>query len=117
MLLIGCSTFKATQWQQSTLYFGLSLPNNSQVSTEKWQEFVNDQITPRFPDGLTIVDAKGQWKNSSGVIVKEPSKMVIILHPAENKINSKLTEIRQQYKEKFHQESVLLTTQSIKVDF
>ncbi len=46
---------------QTTLYFGLSRPAGKDITAEEWQQFVDRDVTPRFRDGLTVFDARGQW--------------------------------------------------------
>jgi hypothetical protein len=87
------------------LYFGLSIPGGGTVSEADWQRFVDEEITPRFPDGLTITDAKGQWKSASG-LVREPSKHLFVIKASADA--EKIAAIRAAYRARFHQESVLL---------
>jgi hypothetical protein len=89
------------------LTFGLSIPGGGMVSEIDWQRFVDAEITPRFPDGLTITDAKGQWKDRSG-IVREPSKRLLVVVAGKSADAAKLEAIRAAYRARFHQESVLL---------
>ena len=42
------------------LYFGLAKGDGSLVSEAEWDAFLADTVTPRFPDGLTVYDARGQ---------------------------------------------------------
>ena len=74
---------------------------------EAWRAFLAEEITPRFPQGLTVLDASGQWRNPSGTIVRERTKLAVILaEPGES--GMRLTdEIAQAYKSVFGQESVL----------
>ena len=52
------------------------------MSESEWVRFVDREITPRFPDGLTVVDAAGQWRDrASNKILREPSKVVMIVLP------------------------------------
>ena len=44
------------------LFFGRSLPDGGEVSDAAWLGFVDEEVTPRFPDGLTILDAVGQQR-------------------------------------------------------
>ena len=61
------------------LFFGRSQGTVEVVTDEAWQAFLAAEITPRFPDGLTVLDAAGQWRDATGTIVRERSKLVIIL--------------------------------------
>ena len=71
-------------------------------------QFIDEQVTPRFPDGLTLLAGYGQFKNSAGEIDKEKSLVLILFYPPPMKDASKLIEeIRETYKAMFQQESVL----------
>jgi hypothetical protein len=102
----GCEP-RVAQWTKSELYFGLSTPDGSNVSDEQWQQFLREVVTPRFPDGLTIVDATGQYRDAKGSLVKEDSKILIIWRPTTAEEDRKLDDIRRVYRERFNQESVL----------
>jgi hypothetical protein len=88
---------------------------------EEWSNFLSDEVTARFPDGFTVVDGYGQWKNKEGKIVKEKSKVLIVLYKkAELKAASaKLDEIRTAYNKAFQQQSVLRMdiVQTVRVSF
>jgi hypothetical protein len=69
--------------------------------------FVDREITPRFPAGLSVIDVKGQWHNRKrGIIVREPSKVVIIVLPGEPTDQERLGQIVEAYKTRFRQQSV-----------
>src|SRR5437763_909383 len=63
------------------LYFGRDIPGGGQVTEAQWTAFLAEVITPRFPAGLTVLRAEGQWRGADGVIVHEPSVVVELLHP------------------------------------
>ena len=64
------------------LMFGRNIGNRLGVSEAAWARFVAREMTPRFPDGLTVVDATGQWRDTdTGKVVREPSKRVEIVLP------------------------------------
>src|ERR1044071_682488 len=58
---------------RTELYFGSNKPDGTAVTPEQFQDFLNTQVTPRFPDGLTLLTGFGQFRGSSGVIEKERS--------------------------------------------
>ena len=91
---------------EDTLYLGLSTPQG-QVTPDQWNDFLSKEVTPRFPDGLTSWDAKGQWKDSSGTIGKESTKVLMLVHPDNPAENKAIQEIVDIYKNEFHQESVM----------
>ena len=106
-----------TAMVRTELYFGLSTPGDGQVTEEQFNAFVAQVITPRFPDGLTIVDAIGQWREPAGHISHERSKLLIVLHEPGSAATAAIEEIRAQYKSRFNQESVMRVTSTANVAF
>lgn len=103
---------------QTTLYFGLSLPKGGSISEKQWQGFLADTVTPRFPDGLTVVSAIGQWRNpkvSPPKTVSERTKIVIIVRADTPASAKAITEIKASYLKRFHQISVLQTDQPVRI--
>src|SRR4051794_16928559 len=99
----------AARFVRTELYFGSNMPGGSVVTPEQFQEFLDQEITPRFPDGLTLLTGLGQFRGSSAKIERERSMLLILLYPAESARGSsqKIEEIRVAYEKKFYQESVL----------
>jgi hypothetical protein len=100
-----------TLFARTELFLGSSKTDGTEVTDSEFQGFVDREITPRFPDGLTVLAGKGQFKNSRQVIVRESSRLLILLYPLGkgNDSNRKIEEIREGYKKTFQQESVLRT--------
>ncbi|PSB04717.1 DUF3574 domain-containing protein [Merismopedia glauca] len=99
----------ANLFVRTELFFGASRPNGLEVSETEFQTFLNREITPRFPDGLTFLAGRGQFRNSQGVIIKEKSRLIILLYPVEKAKDStqRIEQIRRLYNNSFQQESVL----------
>jgi hypothetical protein len=121
----GCRTESATvsappavaeSYVKTELYFGLSKPTGA-VTEAEWKSFLDEHVTPAFPDGLTVLDASGQWKNSAGTIVKENTKLLILIHKPGADADSKLDALIAAYKKPFQQESVLRVTTAAAVSF
>jgi hypothetical protein len=89
------------------LLFGMSRRDMGPVSDEEWQSFVDQEVTPRFPDGLTVVQAYGQWRNSKGAIAKENSRVLMIWYEPKPDSDERVEAIRKAYKVRFNQESVM----------
>jgi Protein of unknown function (DUF3574) len=102
---------------KNELYFGLSKPAGAKISEFEWQMFLNSVITPRFQEGLTVIDANGQYLNSVGTLTKEKTKLVILIHQNNPTKNKMIQEVVANYKQKFQQESVLQVTSDVKVSF
>jgi hypothetical protein len=89
------------------LMFGRDIGDRPSVSETAWSRFVAHEITPRFPDGLTVTDAVGQWRDTiHGRIVRELSKRVEIVMPGGDDDEARLDAIVKAYKDEFHQQSV-----------
>jgi hypothetical protein len=98
----------ARRWARTELYFGKGKPDGSIVTDDEFRVFLDDVITPRFPDGLTVLPGGGQFRGSSGRITREAAMFVILHYPAGEKDSSiRIEEIRDIYRKTFQQESVL----------
>jgi hypothetical protein len=104
-------------WPETNLYFGSSKPDGTVVTPEEFNYFLDHEITPRFPDGLTLLVGLGQFRNSSGTILKERSMLLILLYPPDPEGSKKIEEIRDLYKSTFQQESVLRVDKLGRVSF
>lgn len=93
------------QMQQTTLYFGLSLPGGGEVTPDQWRAFVDGEVTPRFRAGLTVTAASGQWLGHDGKVVRENSRALMLIHAPEQ--SADIEALRQIYRTRFHQESVM----------
>ncbi|WP_374755868.1 DUF3574 domain-containing protein [Larkinella soli] len=107
----------ASVWELDRLYFGRSRSDGSQVSEREWRSFLTEVVTPRFPDGLTLWRAEGQWRDSTGAIVHECSYLLELVHPNGAHVQQKLKEIVTEYKRRFRQESVLRISGPVWVEF
>jgi len=101
---------------RTTLYFGLTRPTG-RVSEDEWRTFLRQQVTPRFPDGLTVWEAQGQWRRSDGRISRERSKVLLLVHDDTVLARATLGEIVTAYKQRFEQESVLWESSSVCATF
>jgi len=88
-------------------YFGMNTPDG-EVTEREWRRFVDEEVTPRFPDGLTIIEGQGQWRGESGRIVREPSRILEIVHPESPSAEESVADIARAYRKRFSQEAVLV---------
>jgi hypothetical protein len=100
---------KTDPFIRSELFFGSQRPDKPEVSDVEFKQFLDKEVTPRFPDGLTVLKGFGQFREADGKIVQESSFVLILLYPHEalRDSNGKIEEIRTLYKQRFEQESVL----------
>ncbi len=88
------------------LFFGLELPGGNEIHETDFDTFMNSVVTPLFPDGLTVLDAEGQYRTAAGVLVDEPTKVVVLIYPDNAEVRERIAEIIAQYRSQFRQESV-----------
>ncbi len=89
------------------LYLGRGLPDGGEISDSAWTQFLQVEVTPRFPDGITVLEASGQWRSQDGNLVQERSWILVVYHPDAAPAEQAVAEIAQAYKRTFHQEAVL----------
>lgn len=99
---------KFEAFQRTELYFGMNKPGG-EVTEEEFAAFLSEIVTREFPDGLTLLSGLGQFRDSNGQTVREKSKVLILLYPANRRkeSNRKIELIRETYKTRFAQQSVL----------
>ena len=91
---------------QDSLYFGTGKTDGF-VTQSEWDGFLASTVTPRFPKGLTVTPATGQWQGADGLIVKEPSYVLTLVHSGDSTSEKAIVDIIQTYKRQFQQEAVL----------
>lgn len=90
----------------------------SDIVTEyDWATFLLEEVTPRFPAGLTIWHADGQWRDSTGEIMSQPTFVLEIFHNGSHAENASIEAIATAYKKRFNQESVLRVSFPVHVKF
>ena len=83
------------------LYFGRNIGDTATVSDSAWAGFVRDVLTPNFPDGATIWDAAGQWRDPSGQTVREKSFVVELVHFVTPDVEARVLRVVDSYKRRF----------------
>ena len=102
---------------QTTLYFGLSRPAGKDITAQEWQQFVDRDVTPRFREGLTVFDARGQWLGNDGSVAREQSKALMLIHGKDGGSEEGIEALRHLYKSRFAQEAVMRVDQPVCVHF
>jgi hypothetical protein len=120
VFLTACVTVPAARVEPviaDRLFCGLSIPGGGSVSDEQWSAFVREVVTPRFPDGLTIWRAEGQWRGRDGVIAQESVMIIEVFHAPGSRYDREVTAIAEEYRRRFQQESVMRVTMPAGVEF
>lgn len=104
-----------TRQDVAQMTFGRNIGQTLGVSEEDFARFLDEVVTPRFPDGLTVQDSQGRWLYK-GVDYHEPGKVLslILVHPDDR---AKVREIAAAYETRFRQDAVLIITRPSCVEF
>ena len=124
LFLAGCATTAAPDCPPggrdrlvAELLFGRNVGGRVGVGEAAFRRFVDAEITPRFPGGLTITDSRGQYRHGDGRLVREPGKVVMIVLDEAARDLPRLAEIATAYRRRFAQESVGIMTRRACVAF
>ena len=104
--------------RETQLFFGLSRASGIAVSDAEWRAFLAEVVTPRFPRGLTVLDAEGQYTPRAAADVRrERTRIVVLLHGGDHAADTAIDEIMRDYRRRFDQESVLRVDTAAAVSF
>ncbi len=92
--------------QTAQLFLGATAP--ATPDERALRRFVDQEVTPRFPDGVTVVDGGGQWKGSENRMIREASKVVLVVLPASGGGTAKVEAVRTAYRSRFKQEPLVV---------
>ena len=100
-------------------FFGRNAGGREVVDDAAWARFMDEVVTPAFPDGLSVLDAAGQWRNREGRIGRERSKVLLVALPGgtPDQASARLAPVIGAYRARFGQESVMIATRSACVGF
>ncbi|MFJ1865942.1 DUF3574 domain-containing protein [Streptomyces sp. NPDC101733] len=114
------ATAPGTAYISTHLYFGTGRHDGKPPITEdEFNKFVAEVITPRFPSGLTLQEARGQWRDKEGDINREKSYELTLLYPVKEARarNIDIEYIRRLYCKTWELESVGRADTKAQVDF
>lgn len=107
-------------WVDTRLYFGLGPADHPEqgVSEADWRSFLDREVTPRFPDGFSVLDVYGQWQGKNATVPERlRTKMLIVDYPDTAENRGKVDAIRAAWKQKTGDQSVLRVTEGADVSF
>lgn len=134
-LLAGCATGNASDaalrgdvhhpaqaqgWVETRLYFGLGPADDAAhgVSERDWRTFLDAEVTPRFPDGLSVLDVYGQWQGKDQASPERLRSKLLVIDYTDTPTNrAKVESIRAAWKQRTGDQSVLRVTQPAEVSF
>lgn len=111
--LAGCMTAPrsacpAGQAQLRTAQLFLSARPPAKITDSDIRKFVDAEVTPRFPRGVTVVDGGGQWRGDENRLIREAAKVVLIVLPEKGDPAGKVQAVRAAYRSRFKQDAVVV---------
>lgn len=101
---------------ETQLYFGMSKPSGALVSEREWQVFVTCEIAPRFPEGFSVLDGAGFWRDAkTQKTISEKSKVVVRMH--DDNADAAIGAIVAAYKMQFQQDAVMRVDRPVCAQF
>ena len=116
----GCSGAAVTGtpgWVASEIYMGRNIPGGGEVSEQQFSEFLATQVTPAFPAGLTVYDGYGQMQDSGLQIVKQKTKVLLLVHEDSAAGAAAVKQVILAYRSKFGNPQVMLMKVGILPEF
>ena len=108
----------SSAWTRTELYYGAGRLPADPEREARWEAYINDVVTPRFPEGLTLLEGTGQWRVKEGQTPRRNrTRILILIHEATKENSQKVDEIRTLWKEISGQQSVLRVSQPAEVSF
>lgn len=97
---------------KSEIYFGSSTTGGQIVGEQAWEDFVSQVVMPRFPSGLTILEARGR---SGGSAALDRVRLLVLVHPNNQDVQTRLGEIKMEYRKRFGSARIFHVDQPIRV--
>ena len=91
---------------QVDLYFGRTTDKGREIDEAEWAGFLAEEVTPRFPSGLSVLDVVGQYREPSGRIERERTKLLVVVVFDAPSHGPKVQAIGDAYKRRYGQHSV-----------
>ncbi|MGP3687872.1 DUF3574 domain-containing protein [Streptomyces sp. IBSNAI002] len=107
-------------YRETRLYFGTDRPDGrGPVDEKEFMRFLDREISPAFPEGLTLQDGYGQWRGQDGKAVREGSYEVVLLYPEKEagERSGRIERIRQAYEDQYQQDSVGRSDDKLTAEF
>jgi hypothetical protein len=105
---------------ETKLFFGFGPADHPEqgISETEWRAFLDSEVTPRFPSGLSVGEVYGQWQAKGQQQVERlRTKMLIVIYADSAENRAKIDAIRAAWKTKTGDESVLRVTEPADVSF
>jgi hypothetical protein len=93
------------------LFFGRDIPGREPLTDREWSDFAAAAIAKEFPDGFTVMDGEGEWRDpETQTITHERTKILIVAAAKSPDLASRVSHVRDAYSRMYQQTSVGIVT-------
>lgn len=87
-------------------FMGRDIAGRPPLTDAEWASFVATDVTPRFPAGFSVLEARGQWRDPAGRTASEPAHIVRVWTEATPDLPARVEAVAAAYKTRFRQQAV-----------
>jgi len=106
-----------TGWVKTEIYCGREIPSGGEVSESEFAAFLDEVVTAEFPLGLTVFDAYGQMEDSSGSIVRQQTKVILLVYEDNEANAAKVQTVIDAYRSRFGNPQVMKISSPTEPEF
>ena len=111
---LACTPETGSQVSLFTLYLGKAIPGRPDLTDREWQLFLDQTVTPSLPDGYTVLDANGAWRDPrTHRTAGEATKVLIAALPDNPASLAAINRVRSSYQTQYHQQLVGMTVEPV----
>ena len=103
----------ATAAVKSEVYFGLRSADGRTIGSADWEGFLAEVVAPRFPAGLTVIEASGRSQGAGATL--NPTRILVLVHPATDEAEKNLRDVKAEYRKRFGGTGVFHTEQAVQI--
>jgi hypothetical protein len=102
---------------ETQLFLGMNRPGGT-VSESDFQNFLEQEVTPRWKEGYTVLEGAGLWYSEARQLTdRESTRVLLRLHDGSAAASSVIEAIREAYVSRFSQDAVLRIDHPTCADF
>ena len=88
-------------------FFGRDIAGRTPLSDLEWSRFVASTIATEFPDGFSVLDGEGEWRDpATRIMVHELAKILVVASVEPDDYAARVARISEVYRREFAQASV-----------
>jgi hypothetical protein len=103
----GCALPSEKPMIVAELFFGRDIPGRRPLTEKEWSAFADEIIARQFPDGFTVSDGEGEWRDPvMRKVVRERTKILTVAAAPTAEVEARIARVTAAYRARFRQKSV-----------